>query len=171
MCVFKQIKTIPDENFCYIPEILKCFNKFSKFLHDDFTKNDGVAYITNALPYLWTICDVKNHFMGFVILDNFTGNYNQKFSAEISVCFHPKAWGSYTRYCAKIFLKKCFDEFGLYKIKAQIFPDNYRVKRLLKSAGFKPEAIIPNETVRNGKVQNIEMYAIYRNYYYKNEEI
>ena len=34
------------------------------------------------------------------------------------------------------------------------------VKNLLKSAGFCYEATIPNETLRNGKFQSIDLYSI-----------
>jgi RimJ/RimL family protein N-acetyltransferase len=104
--------------------------------------------------------------MGFVCLDNFTGNKRIKYSAELSTCFERRAWGDFTRYCAKIFLKKCFDELGLYKIKVQIFPDNFRIKTLLKYAGFKYEATLPKETIRNNKLQDIEVYSLYKDYYY-----
>ena len=67
---------------------------------------------------------------------------------------------------AKIFLKKCFDEFGLYKIKSQIFPDNFRIKTLLKYSGFEHEATLPKETIRARKPQDIEIYSLYRKYYY-----
>ncbi|MCM1339093.1 MAG: GNAT family N-acetyltransferase [Muribaculaceae bacterium] len=105
--------------------------------------------------------------MGFVYLDNFIGNGDMLYSAELTTCFDRCAWGVFTRYCAKFFLKKCFDEFGLYKIKAQIYSDNYRVKSLLKSSGFVHEATLKNETLRLGKPQNIEVYSLYRDYYYK----
>jgi RimJ/RimL family protein N-acetyltransferase len=110
--------------------------------------------------------------MGFVSLDNFTGDESHIYSAEIITCFEQKAWGNFTRYSAKFFLKKCFDELGLYKIKALVYPDNHRISTLLKYAGFKYEATLPKETFRVGQPQDIKQYAIYRTYYYnevKNE--
>ena len=173
MCKFKQIyinpKSLNIENLHYIPKILQCYKKYSKYLHDDFTTDEGIDYIMYSIPYLWAICDFEENFMGFVSLDNFTGNGYQNFCAELTTCFHHIAWGNFTRYSAKIFLKKCFDDFGLYKIKALTFPDNHRVKNLLKSAGFEYETTLPKDTVRNGKLQDIEVYSIYRNYYYKDE--
>lgn len=105
--------------------------------------------------------------MGFVFLDNFVGNKNKLYSAEITTCFDKKAWGSFTRYSAKFFLKMCFDELGLYKIRAQIYPDNFRVKNFLKDCGFIYESTLKNETLRGGKPQDIEIYVLYRSYYYK----
>jgi RimJ/RimL family protein N-acetyltransferase len=53
----------------------------------------------------------------------------------------------------------------LFKIKAQIYPDNFRVKNLLKDAGFNYESTLINETLRAGKLQNIEVYSLYKTYY------
>jgi RimJ/RimL family protein N-acetyltransferase len=55
----------------------------------------------------------------------------------------------------------------LYKVKAQIYPQNFRVKTLLKNSGFIYEATLKNETLRAGKPQDIEVYSLYRDYYYK----
>lgn len=153
----------------YIPKIQACYCKYSKYLQDDFANYDCdiLSYIKHCSPNFWIVLDDDNQFVGFISLDNFVGNANGLYSGEISTCLEQKAWGSFTRCGAKIFLKKCFDELGLYKIKAQIFPDNFRVKTLLKSSGFVYESTLKAETLRNGKPQDIEVYALYRTYYYK----
>ncbi|MBE7712817.1 MAG: GNAT family N-acetyltransferase [Cyanobacteria bacterium SIG26] len=155
----------------YIPDVKKCCHKFLSYLQDDFSvvdKSDILGFIQKNSPYFWLILDnLNDEFMGFVYLDNFVGNEKLLFSAELTTCFDRKAWGNFTRYSAKFFLKKCFDEFGLYKIKAQIYPDNFRVKTLLKSCGFKKESVLKNETLRLDKLQDIEVYSLYRDYYYK----
>lgn len=157
-------------NLQYIPNIKNCIRSYYKFLIDDFSKNcisDIYSFVESISPYFWVITDYDDTFMGFVFLDNFTGNENKLYSAELTTCFERGAWGVFTRFAAKIFLKKCFDELGLVKIKAQIYPDNFRVKTLLKSSGFTYETTLLNETLRLGKPQNIDIYAIYRDYYYK----
>ena len=176
MCQFIQVIYNPQltlfRNLHYIPNIKACYEKYSKYLQDDFSNGDFYSYIEGVSPYMWVILDYKGVFMGFASLDNFIGNGTHKYSAELTTCFDKKAWGSFTRYSAKFFLKKCFDELGLYKIKANIYPDNFRVSTLLKYAGFKYETTIPEETLRFGKPQDIDQYALYRTYYYnevKNE--
>lgn len=169
MCRFKQLILNPlCSNLHYIPDIISCYNKYAGYLQDDYAKNYGTD-IFNSCPNFWVVTNFSDEFMGFVFLDNFTGNGKTNFSAEITVCFDKKAWGNFIRYSAKFFLKKCFDTFGFYKIKALIFPDNFRVKTLLKQSGFEYETTLPDETLRNGKTQNIEIYSIKRTYYYKNE--
>jgi len=176
MCKFKQIILTPNtHNYAllhYIPEIEVCYGKYLKYLQDDFSpyKNSSILSFLSALsPHFWVITNQTDDFMGFVFLDNFTGNNNFLYSAELTTCFAKRAWGSFTRYSAKFFLKKCFDEYGLYKIEARIYPDNCRIKTLLKSSGFEYESLLKNTTMRLGKPQDIEVYGLYRNYYYKNE--
>ncbi len=154
----------------YIPQILACYNRFSKYLQDDFSPS-GKDLIRQLMlsSFLYAVLSHDNTFMGFVYLENFIGNDTTNFSAELTTCVEPKAWGVFTRYSAKIFLKKIFDDFNLQKIKVLIYPDNHRTAALLKSSGFKYETTLKNETMRNGKLQDINVYSLYRNYYYNNE--
>jgi len=170
MCRFRQIILDPScSDLHYIPDIIRCYDTYAKYLRDDYAKNLGISNIFLSCPNFWAITDNHGEFMGFVFLDNFTGNGKANFSAEITICFDKKAWGSFVRYSAKIFLKRCFDTFGFYKIKALVFPDNFRVKKLLKQTGFEYETTLPCETLRYGKLQDLEVYSIKRNYYYKGE--
>lgn len=169
MCKFINIFSSSNSNLFilrYIFEVENCYSKYKKYLQDDFAPNNINDFIKSFYPYFWIITDYYDNFMGFVGLDNFVGNGKVNFSAELTTCFDRCAWGNFTRYCAKIFLKKCFDEFGLYKIKSQIFPDNFRIKTLLKYSGFEHEATLPKETIRARKPQDIEIYSLYRKYYY-----
>ncbi len=154
----------------YIPQVIACYKRFSKYLQDDFSpsKNNIISLLL-CIPYFYIILSYDDVFMGFVFLDNFVGDNSTNFSAELTTCFEPKAWGVFTRYSAKFFLKKAFDELGLYKIKALVYPQNHRTSVLLKSAGFEYETTLKNETVNNNKLQDIDVYSIYRTYYYKNE--
>ena len=171
MAEFLQISHKPSISRTFLRSfirILNCFRKYSKYLCDDFAP-DAYEFIISKIPYLWAIYTEDDKFAGFVFLDNFVGNGQTVFSAELTTCFEREAWGNFTKNCAKFFLKKCFQELGLHKIRASIYPDNFRVSTLLKSAGFVYEATLPQETIRNGKVQDIDVYALYKSYYYKNE--
>ncbi len=173
MCEFRQLTFNSKASFSnlhYIGDIIYCYNQYSKYLSDDFAQKDGLKTILASMPYIWAICKIGGEFMGFVLLDNFIGGKDKLFSAEITVCYKMAAWGSFTRYSAKFFLKKCFDELGLYKVKASIYSDNYRVKKLLKSSGFKYITTLPSETLRDGRLQDIDIYAVDRSYFYKNKE-
>lgn len=170
MCKFITPNTCSTVQFLhYLYKSQKLFKKYYKYLQDDFSQIDNLyELIKNVYPHFWFVTDTKNKYKGFVFLDNFTGNDKIHYSAELTTCFDKSAWGYYIRYCAKIFLKKCFDNLNLQKIKAQIYPENHRVKQLLKDVGFKYEATLKNETLRLNKAQDIEVYGLYKNYYYKN---
>ena len=43
-----------------------------------------------------------------------------------------------------------------------MFPDNFRVKNLLKYSGFVKEALLKGETIRGGDLQDIEIYSIFK---------
>ena len=174
MCKFIQIDSlykISPNYLEYISLFENCYHKYFKYIQDDFSQYKNICELVKYVnPYLWLILDYEKNFKGFVFLDNFVGNKNYTYSAELTTCFEKSAWGNYTGYCAKVFLKKCFDKLGLQKIKAQVYTDNFRVKTLLKNSGFTYESTLKNETMRHGKLQDIEVYGLYKSYYYKNEE-
>lgn len=175
MCKFIRVKSYNslknNERYSkYIGKIDVLYKRYSKFLFDDFfaEKQNGVGnFIKNLSPYFWIIADRNDNFAGFVYLDDFVGNENNFFSAEVSVCFDKKYWGNFVRYSSKFFFKMCFDVFGFYKIRAQFYPQNKFVKNLLKDCGFDYEVTLPSETLRNGVPQDIEVWSLYRKYYYK----
>lgn len=162
MCKFVCI----NEN--YIHFVNHLYNRFKKYLEDDYNEDTIAGIINRTYPFFWVILS-DNTPAGFVYLDNFIGNRQNFHSAEVTTCIHPKFWGVFTKYCAKIFFKKCFNELGLYKIKALIYPENYRVKTLLKMSGFIKEAVLIKETSRRNQLQNIEVYSLFKNYYEVNE--
>lgn len=155
-------------NIQYLPSVIKLYEKFSKYLHDDyFTENQisSVDSIINLVektsPFFWVVVDKKSSkFAGFVFLDNWIGNKNNFHSAEITTCFEPEFWGKYTKICAGKFVKYCFKKYNLKKMKAYVFPQNYRVKMLLKKTGFRKEATLRAETIKDGKLQDIDVYSI-----------
>lgn len=117
--------------------------------------------IENTSPFFWIVIDSKTEeFSGFAFLENLVGTKNNLHSAEVTTCFEPKFWGKYTKVCAQKFVNYCFKKYGLIKLKASIFPQNYRVKALLNKAGFKKESLLKGETLKNGALQDIEIYSI-----------
>jgi len=155
-------------NIQYIPQIIILYEKFSKYLHDDyFLENQKssidsvISLIEKTSPFFWAVIDKKSSkFAGFVFLGNWVGAKHNPHSAEVTTCFNPKFWGNYTKMCAKKFIKYCFKKYKLKKIKAYIFPQNFKVRALLKRAGFKKEAILKAETLKNGNLQDIEVFSI-----------
>lgn len=168
MCKFVQVIYKPSLNLLlnlhYIPDIQRCYKQFAKYLQDDFAKFDEniFFYLEQSFPFFWVVLNEDNEFMGFVALENPCGDEKTFYSAELLTCLDKKAWGSFSRYSANIFLRKCFEELGICKLKALVFPDNFRTSTLLKTSGFKYETTLPTETIRFGKPQDIDVYARYK---------
>ena len=87
--------------------------------------------ILRTTPFFWVITE-NDIVSGFVYLDNIIGNSSQLHSAELTTCFDKKFWGNYTKICAHIFIKHIFQKYNFIKIKALVYPQNFRVKNLLK---------------------------------------
>ncbi len=155
----------PFEKPAYLEQALFLYIKYAKFLDDDYAQNKlpVLEYFLELIKRTMFFVIVEDEVVsGFVYLDNFIGNDEKLHSAELTTCFDKRFWGDYTKYCAKIFLKHCFEKYGFEKIKALVYPQNFRVKTLLKASGFEKEALLKSETMRNGKLQDIEVYSCWR---------
>lgn len=154
-------------NLHYLLTLFNLYRSYSKYLDDDYAA-EGMEFsdyflsnIKRLSPYFWVIVEpYSGETAGFVYLDNFSGSRVRLHSAEVSACFFKKFWGGFTTECAREFFKICFDELGLLKIKALVYPQNFRVKTLLKRTGFKKEGYLKSETLRQNKLQDIEIYSV-----------
>lgn len=155
----------PFEKPAYFEQALFLYIKYSKFLDDDYAQNNIPVYdyfFDLVQRTLFFVIVEKDVVSGFVYLDNIIGDAKRFHSAELTTCFDKRFWGNYTKTCAKIFLNFCFEHYGFKKIKALVYPENFRVKTLLKSSGFEKEALLKDETLRNNKLQDIEVYSVIR---------
>lgn len=140
--------------------------KYNNNLEDDYNQDTIAGLIQRVSPFFWVIITFPDKIpAGFVYLDNIKGNRSTIHSCEINTCFSPEFWGNYTKYCAKIFISNCFKKLRPTKIKALVYPQNHRVKAILESSGFKKEAELKSETLKNGKLQDIEIYSVYKKDY------
>lgn len=156
----------PFEKPAYFEQALFLYIKYSKFLDDDFAQNGMTIYdyFFNLVNTTMFFVIVENDLVsGFVYLDNFIGDSERLHSAELTTCFDKRFWGDYTKLCAKLFLRFCFEKLHLKKVKALVYPQNFRVKTLLKSAGFEKEGVLRGETLRNNKLQDIEVFSVINN--------
>lgn len=155
-------------NIQYLPQIIDLCERFSKYLYDDYFLENQESHVDAVIDLLektrsffWVIIDKKtSKFAGFVFLENWVGAKNNFHSAEVTTCFEPSFWGKYTKICAQKFIKYCFKKYKFKKLKAYVFPQNFKVRALLKQAGFKKEAVLVAETIKNGVFQDIEVFAI-----------
>jgi len=158
------------KNLQYLPQVIALYERFSRYLNDDyFLQGDKssleavLSLVERTTPYFWAvICKKSGKLAGFVFLDNWVGAKGQVHSAEVTTCFNPMYWGNYTKICAKKFIKYSFKKYKLKKLKAHVFSQNFKVKALLKRSGFKKEAVLKAETLKNGQLQDIEVFSIIR---------
>lgn len=155
------------ENAEYLPKLMFLYRRYEKFLKDDYAQDGEDSFweyflnlVEEVSPYFWVILE-SDEVAGFVYLENFTGNSKYKHCAEITTCFDKKYWGGFTYYAAVVFFNYCFETLGLKKIKALIYPQNFRVIKLLTRCGFSKEALLKSETLRGGKFQDIEVYSLF----------
>lgn len=152
------------EKPAYFEQALFLYAKSAKFMDDDFARNGQSFYeyflklVAATDPFFFVIVE-NNKVCGLVYLDNIIGDSENLHSAEVTTCFDRACWGIFTKICAVLFLNMCFEQFGFKKIKALVYPENFRIKTLLKCAGFEFEALLKGETVRNNKLQDIEVYS------------
>lgn len=154
------------ENTEYLAEISELYKKFSNNLEDDFSLlgsniKEFLNFAEKISPHLYAVF-YKDNFCGFITLENLTGQDDKIHSAEVSICLKRKYWGNIALYVAKIFKYYCFNVLKITKLKALIYPQNKLVKNLLYKCGFKKEAVLKAETVRNGNLQDIDVYTLFK---------
>ena len=154
------------QNLKYFPYVMSLYVKYLKVLEDDFSKMqenvfDGMLdFIEKTSPHFYLVLS-EDEVCGFFCLDNFIGVADKLYSAEVITCFYKKYWGTFTKYAGLSFKDFCFKELGLTKLKAIIYPQNYRVRGILNSCGFVKEASLKGETLKNGKLQNVDIYSTF----------
>ena len=168
---FKRIILRRDLNICenteYLPQIFDLYSRYIENLEDDFSPirksfDNFLDFVERIFPHFYAVF-YGDELCGVIFLENFTGNAENLYGAEVSICMKPKYRGKIALYTAKIFQKYCFDVLKITKLKALIYPQNKPVKRLLNQCGFKKEAVLISETVKNSKPQNIEIYSVFNN--------
>jgi len=150
----------------YLTQAMFLHLRWREFLDDDYAKCPEQSFyeyfvdtVERLSPFFWVV--VKDGAaVGIVYLENVTGSGKELYNSEITVCFDKSVWGGYTLETLKLFKRYYFEALGFRKIKALVYPQNFRVKTLLKRIGFKQEGLLHAETLKNGKPQDIEVYAL-----------
>lgn len=153
------------ENTQYFSKVMFLYLRYIRFLDDDYALDGHSFYeyftglVERLSPFFWVIL-YDGDVSGFVFLENIVGDSNRMHSAELTTCFDKAYWGSYTKYCAKLFINHCFKNLKLKKIKVKVYPQNFRTKALLKASGFEKEGYLKAETLKNNRFQDIEIYSV-----------
>lgn len=153
-------------NLKYFPQVMELYIKYLKYLEDDFSIFSEslllgiVQFIESTSSHFYLVL-LDDKVCGFFALEHFIGSNKKLYSAEVVTCFDRNFWGSFTKLAAKSFKEFCFVKLGLMKLKALIYPQNSRVIALLRSCGFKKEGCLKAETIKNNRLQDIEVYSVF----------
>lgn len=155
-------------NIRYFPQVMKLYIKYLRHLEDDFSKfserslEGMVELIERVTPHFYLVLR-EDEVCGFFALEHLIGSARKIHSAEVITCFDRKYWGTFTKYAASAFQDFCFEDLGLVKLIALVYPENSRVKAILRVCGFTREACLKAETRKNGRLQDIEVYSVFNN--------
>ena len=152
-------------NTKYLSNVIFLYLRYRKFLNDDYAPEATYENILNLIEkcgdlFFVVLNDEDNDFAGFIYLDNPIGSDERLHSCEITVCLEKKYWGNFTKRLAIEFFDYCFNTLKLKKIKAQIYPFNSRVRSILNFSGFKKDGVLRGETLKNGQLQDVEVYSL-----------
>ena len=159
-------ETLEFKNLRFLPDVLRLYYKYFRYLEDDFSTlaSDNLAkfidYVEKIGAHFYLVLS-EDELCGFFLLERIVGNRKILHSAEVVTCFYPKYWGTFTKYAGAEFAKYCFEILGFLKLKAIIYPQNSRVLPILKACGFKKEALLKGETIKDGLLQDVEIYAVF----------
>ena len=174
MCKF--VKLIIDrknsryENTRYLSNVMFLYSRYAKFLNDDYAPEANYMNLLDLIEKCGELFYVvlnreDEDFAGFIYLDNPIGNSERLHSCEITACIEKKYWGNFNKKLSVEFFGYCFNTLGLRKIKAQIYPFNNRVRSILKYSGFQKDGILRGETLKCGKLQDVEVYSLLKSDY------
>ena len=156
------------ENVEYLPKVIELYMHYSGNLVDDFSPHclsykNFIDFLEKISPHFYLVF-YKTDFCGFITLENLVGDKNRIHSAEVSICLKRKYWGKFALIAGQKFKNYCFNVLKIYKLKALIYTQNKLSKNILNKCGFKMEAVLKSETVKNGKPQDIEVYTLFNTY-------
>lgn len=149
----------------YLSNVVFLYLRYSKFLNDDYAPEANYSNILSKIEscgglFYIVLNSSGSDFAGFIYIDNLIGNADEIHGGEITACFEKKYWGKFTKTVADQFFDYCFNTLKLKKIKAQIYPFNSRVRAILKYSGFKKDGVLRGETMKNGRLSDVEVYSL-----------
>ena len=147
-----------------LPRIRELLQKYRNVLTDDYCSESFDEFLTRVQPHLYAGF-MDGEFLGFVYLTDWRGGKNDYHSCTMTVCIEKKYWGKVSKEISKLFIRKVFEHYGLFKLKALVFEHNRNAGNFLLSLGFKKEALLRGETVKNGKPVNMFVYSVFKEDY------
>ncbi|MES2779852.1 MAG: GNAT family N-acetyltransferase [Bacteroidota bacterium] len=147
---------------------------FEGFSHPEVTKHFDITYATleatdaqmewyknnreNGLGYAWVVANEQHDFMG--VFSIYRIDHTNK-RCELGYWLLPVYWGKgYASESIPAILKFVANNLKLHRIAAEIEPENSDSTKLLAGLGFEREAFLRDYEFRNGKYNNLEIWAM-----------
>jgi ribosomal-protein-alanine N-acetyltransferase len=146
---------------------------FEGFSHPKVTKFFDITYATfedtvvqiewykknheTGLGYAWVVSNIEHPFMGVFSIYRID-NTNKR--CELGYWLFPEYWGKgYAAESINAILQFVENDLKLHRIAAEVEPENTDSITLLDRLGFEREAFLRDYEYRNGKYNNLEIWA------------
>lgn len=147
---------------------------FEGFSHPEVTKYFDITYATfeatdaqmewyknnreNGLGYAWVVSNEQHGFMGVFSIYRIDQTHKK---CELGYWLLPEYWGNgYALESIKAILHFVDTSLKLHRIAAEIEPENTDSTKLLAGLGFEREALLRDFEYKNGKYNNLEIWAL-----------
>lgn len=147
---------------------------FEGFSHPEVTRYFDITYATfeataeqmdwyqtnreKGIGYAWVVCNESGTFMG--VFSIYRIDFTHK-RCELGYWLFPEFWGKgYASEGLKPILNFAFTTLNLHRIAAEIEPENTDSSKLLARMGFEREAVLRDYEFKNGKYNNLEIWAL-----------
>lgn len=171
MIEFLPIDLSNSEHGAFVYDVMKACEKE---LLDDF--DNDIILLIEELEALIRIGDSK----GFIVLydGNPIGIIHMSIDRYQIGCLHGGMLPEYANglgrkayKSVKKFIQFAFENFKIRKIKAEIPTYNRKAERILLGMGFKKEGLFLEQTIRNGKPENVVSLQLLKSAYYNREKM
>lgn len=139
-----------------------------KLFDDEYLNSDTpllqrvYEIVEDYIPYFWLFLDKKTaKTLGFCYLYDIVTAKNTIYTACATICFDKSAYGPRAQNAAKTLLNTLFQDYKIYKIKAECYSHNIHIPNFLVKLGFCREAVLKNETIVENRPENIEIWSIF----------
>jgi [ribosomal protein S5]-alanine N-acetyltransferase len=152
---YYEIMSLDEVTRYYGMESLKSVEEAAKMI-DSFKNN----FLSNRSIRWGIILKGKQEFIGTLGLNNL--NLANK-RAEIGYEIHPNYWrNGFTSEAVKEVLRYSFQELGLYRIGAVVYPENIASSSLLKKLGFKEEGLLRGYIYQKNRSNDALVFSLLR---------
>jgi RimJ/RimL family protein N-acetyltransferase len=136
------------------------------FPYTDASADEWLALVARIAgqqgrPVHWAIRNAEDSLIGGCGFDGFQVGKSHR--AEVGYWLAKPYWGrGIMTAVVKQVCQHAFEEFGLVKITAHVFPHNLASARVLEKCGFQEEGFLRKHFLKDGKFMDARLFALLR---------